>query len=87
MARVQIPPQLAKFTGGLREVDAPGGSLREVIDSLEAMFPGLRERLVDGDRLQAGLAAAVDNVLASGLRQPVGDSSEVVLLPAMKGGV
>ncbi len=87
MARVYIPAQLAKLTGGLREVDASGASLREVIDSLDTAFPGLRDTLVDGDRLRAGLAAAVDNVLASGLRQPVRESSEVVFLPALKGGV
>ena len=87
MARVHIPAHLAKLTGGLREVEAKGTSLREVIESLGASFPGLRERLIDGDRLQPGLAAAVDNVLSSGLRQPVGEASEVVFLPAMKGGV
>ena len=85
MARVLIPTNLLRFTGGRREVEAAGETLLEVIDSLEAGFPGIRDRLVEGDRLRPGLAAAVDNVL-SGLRDVVRSESEVVFLPALAGG-
>ncbi len=85
MARVFLPAQLAKLTGGAREIEARGATLREVIESLEEAYPGLKDRLVEGDRLRPGLAAAVDNVF-SGLRQPVGESSEVHFVPAMQGG-
>ncbi len=87
MAHIYLPAHLAKFTRGLRNVEACGATLGEVIDTLEIAFPGIRERLVANDRLTPGLAAAVDNVLASGLREAVRDSSEVVFLPALKGGV
>lgn len=86
MARVQIPVQLAKLTTGLREVEAAGETLFAVIESLDRKFPGLKARLVEDDRLRPGMAAAVDNVIASGLRHPVGGSSEVVFLPALRGG-
>jgi molybdopterin synthase sulfur carrier subunit len=85
LARVFLPAQLVKLTGGAREVEARGTTLLEVIEALEAAYPGIRDRLIEGDRMRPGLAAAVDNVL-SGLRQPVGESSEVCFIPAMQGG-
>lgn len=85
MAIVFIPSQLAKLTGGVRKVEASGRTLRDVIDSLERDYPGIRERLVEGDRLRPGLAAAVDNAFV-GLLQPVEDTSEIHFLPALQGG-
>ena len=87
MATVQIPSQLTKLTGGLRVVEVPGATLAEVIDALESRFPGARQRLVEGERLRPGLAAAVDNVFAPpGLQHAVGPASEVCFVPALKGG-
>jgi molybdopterin synthase sulfur carrier subunit len=87
MARVFIPAQLVEVTGGEREVEVPGGTLREVIDALDARFPGFKARLVDGDRLRSGMNAAVDSVVhPTGLRQPVGETSEVHFIPAISGG-
>jgi len=85
VAIVFIPSQLAKLTGGVRKVEASGRTLRDVIDSLERDYPGIRERLVEGDRLRPGLAAAVDNAFV-GLLQPVEDTSEIHFLPALQGG-
>lgn len=87
MATVQIPTQLARLTGGLRAVEVSGATLAEVINALEARFPGVRDRLVEGDRLRPGLAAAVDNVFAPpGLQHAVGETSEVCFVPALRGG-
>jgi molybdopterin converting factor small subunit len=85
VATVRLPVQLARLAGGAQEVTASGTTLREVIEALEKAHPGLRAQLIEGDRLRPGLAAAVDNVLAN-LRHPVGESSEIVFLPALAGG-
>ena len=85
MATVFIPAQLAKLTGGRRQVEASGKTLLEVIESLEQQFPGFRERVLEGERLRPGLAAAVDNAF-TGLLQPIGESSEVHFVPALRGG-
>ena len=85
MATVRLPAQLARLAGGASEVQVAGATLREVIEALDRAHPGLHERLVSGDRLRPGMAAAVDNVLAT-LRHPVGEASEVVFLPALAGG-
>ena len=87
MARVWIPSLLRDVTGGQETVTVPGASVRQVIDELDRLHPGVHERLCDGDALRSGLAAVVDNEVARlGLLQPVGPDSEVHFLPAIAGG-
>ena len=90
MATVFIAMPLRRFTGGQATVQVTGATLREVVERLEASFPGIRERLVDGDdpdRLAPGLSAIVDGeATVLGLRQPLEADSEVHFLPAIAGG-
>ena len=44
---VRIPTPLRRFTGDHADVEAAGGTIGELIDSLEALHPGIKERLVD----------------------------------------
>ena len=46
MSRVRIPPTLRGETEGAREVEARGGTVRELLDDLTARFPALRRQLV-----------------------------------------
>jgi [CysO sulfur-carrier protein]-thiocarboxylate-dependent cysteine synthase len=88
--RVRIPPTLRTEVGGAREVEAAGGTLREVLDDLADRFPGLGNQVLeDGD----GIAPFVNVYLDSedvrtlqGLDTPVREGSTVILLPAMAGG-
>jgi molybdopterin synthase sulfur carrier subunit len=87
MARVWIPSLLRDITGGAETVTVPGASVGQVIDELDRLHPGARDRLCDGDALRSGLAVVVDNEVARlGLLQPVGPDSEVHFLPAISGG-
>jgi sulfur-carrier protein len=75
------------LTGGADRVEAAGRTVRQVIESLEAAHPGIRARLLDEDRLKPSIGVAVDGVVSRlGVRQPVGESSEVHFLPAVSGG-
>ena len=87
MPRVFIPPLLRPLTGGTSEVGVEGSSVRQVIAALDERFPGIRERLCDGDQLRPGLAVAVNGRMSSvGVLQKVGPESEVHFLPAIGGG-
>lgn len=89
MARVFLPRRLQSLAGGLREVDLPGATVRQVIDGLEARFPGIKARLCDaqGDALARGLAVTVDGVAGElGLLERVAPDSEVHFLAAIAGG-
>jgi molybdopterin converting factor small subunit len=87
MARVWIPSLLRDLTGGRDTVSVLGSSVRQVIDELDRLHPGVRNRLCDGDALRPGLAVVVDSEVARlGLLQTVGPDSEVHFLPAIAGG-
>ncbi|MEW6750245.1 MAG: MoaD/ThiS family protein [Candidatus Latescibacterota bacterium] len=88
MAVVWIPPLLQRHTGGRNRLPVGGSTVREVIASLEAQFPGMRDRLCTEDgRLRPEIAVAVDSeVVADGLRARVEEASEVHFLLALSGG-
>ena len=91
MASVWVPtPWRDKLTGGAAQVDVPGETVRQIIDALEAQYPGFRERLIDPDedRIRSDIAVSVDSEIPTeGMRRKVGPTSEVNFLPAMAGGV
>ena len=87
MPVVCIPALLRDLTGGVESVTVPGETVREVIDALEARYPGVKARLCDGDRLRPGIAVVVDGEVSRlRLRQRLSDTSEVHFLPAIGGG-
>jgi molybdopterin synthase sulfur carrier subunit len=87
MPRVFIPPTLRSLVDGRETVDVPGSSVREIIDELDAQFPGVRQRLRDDEGLRPGVAVAIGGSVSSlGLLQRVGPQDEVHFLPAIGGG-
>lgn len=87
MPRVFIPPAIKTLTNDQAVVMTAGKSIREVIDDLERMFPGVRQRLIDGDELRPGMAVTVNgNVTSLGLLQRLDNDAEVHFLPAVGGG-
>jgi molybdopterin converting factor small subunit len=87
MAVVWIPSLLRDLVENRESLTVNGASVREIIDSLERTYPGIKARLCDGDALRAGLAVAVDTQLArQGLQEKVREDSEVHFLPAISGG-
>lgn len=47
--KVRIPTPLQKLTKNQGEVEAQGSSVNEVFDDTETRYPGLKERLYDGE--------------------------------------
>ena len=89
MSRVRIPPTLRAETAGAREVEASGGTVRELLDDLLGRFPSLRGQLLEDDRLAPFVNVYVEGEdvrTKDGLETEVDDGSTVILLPAMAGG-
>jgi sulfur-carrier protein len=88
--KVRIPTILRTYTAGASEVDADGGTLGEVLNSLEATYPGIRARVLD----DAGKLRRFVNVyvgeedvrFASGLETPTPEGVQVSVIPAVAGG-
>ncbi len=87
MAVVWIPPLMRSLTDGKSQVEVEGNTVREIVEALEARYPGVAARIVEDDRIRPGLSVAVDGTVGNkGLREPVGPHSEVHFVPAMTGG-
>ena len=87
MPAVFIPALLQNLTGGRTLVEVEGATVRQVIDNLERACPGIRSRLLEGDRLRANIQVAVDGAIAPlGLREPTAPESEVQFVAAISGG-
>jgi molybdopterin synthase sulfur carrier subunit len=87
MATVWIPPLMRELTGGIDRVTVPGDKVRDLIDALDARYPGIKARLVEDDALRLGMVLTIDGVAnRQGLRARVGSSSEVHFVPAIGGG-
>ena len=89
MSRVRIPPTLRSETEGAREVEASGGTVRELLDDLLGRFPALRGQLLEDERLAPFVNVYVEGEdvrTKDGLETTVDDGSTVILLPAMAGG-
>ena len=89
MSRVRIPPTLRAETAGAREVEASGGTVRELLDDLLGRFPSLRGQLLEDDGLAPFVNVYVEGEdvrTKDGLETEVEDGSTVILLPAMAGG-
>ena len=90
MAAVRIPPTLRAEVGGVRELEAEGDTVREVIENLAERYPQLGTQLVDaGGELVSHVNVYVEGEAVrtrDGLATPVGDGASLILLPAMAGG-
>jgi molybdopterin synthase sulfur carrier subunit len=82
MTTVRIPPTLREQTGGQRELDANGDTVRELLDDLTNRFPGLEGQLPFANVYVGG----EDVRTLDGFDTEVRPGSTVILLPAMAGG-
>ncbi len=87
---VRVPTILRSYTEGASEVTADGATLGEVLDSLDASYPGMKGRIVDEQgelRRFVNVYVGNDDVrFLDGLDTPVHEGSQVSVIPAVAGG-
>lgn len=87
MPVVGIPSLLRDLTNGQRLISVEGDTVRQVIENLEKLHPGIKERLYDEDRLRPSIAIVVDgHVSTLKLRHRLKESSEVHFVISISGG-
>ena len=87
---VRIPTALRTLTGGASEVTVDGGTVGEILKSLDAAHPGMNERLFD----EAGSLRRFVNVFVAeedirfldGVDTPVKEGNVLSIVPAVAGG-
>jgi molybdopterin synthase sulfur carrier subunit len=90
MPSVLIPTPLRKLTAELETVSAAGATIGELIDNLDAAYPGLKDRLCD----EQGNVRRFVNIFVNGedirfleeKATAVKDSDEISIVPAIAGG-
>ena len=55
---------LQGLTGGVKQVEVEGNNMRRVIDGLEELYPGIKDRLVEDGGIRPNLAVAIDGEVA-----------------------
>jgi len=84
---VHIPGALHSYTGRRSEVDAEGGTLAEVLASLDQRYPGLRFRIVtEQDTIRQHIRIFINDTQAQALRTPVRPGDEIHIVLALSGG-
>ncbi|PKB81308.1 MAG: hypothetical protein BZY88_06840 [SAR202 cluster bacterium Io17-Chloro-G9] len=87
MPIVFIPNMLLPLSDGVKQVNVDAANLRQVIDGLDLIYPGIKSRLVEDGQIRSNLAVAIDGEVARlGLLEKVGEDSEVHFVPAIGGG-
>jgi sulfur-carrier protein len=86
---VRIPTILRSYTGGAKAVEGAGSTLDELLNNLDASHSGIRERLVEGEKLRRFVNVYLNDEdvrFLGGLETPVKDGDTVTVLPAVAGG-
>jgi len=90
MAIVRIPPVLRPSTGGVKEVEAAGDNVGDVLRALADQHPATQSQLFAGggelNRYVNVYLNDEDVRVLGGLDTEVGGGDVIVILPAMAGG-
>jgi len=90
VSTVKIPPVLRASTGGAKEVDADGASVREVLRVLATEHPATEGQLfAEGGELNRYVNVYLNDEdvrVLDGLDTEVKPQDTIVILPAMAGG-
>jgi molybdopterin synthase sulfur carrier subunit len=87
MPLIWIPPAIRALTDGKDLIQIAGRTIGQALSNLDAIYPGVRNRLCQGEELRPFVVAVVDGEASGmGLHQPLREDSEVHFLPLMEGG-
>ena len=84
--KVLIPTPLLSYTK-VREVEASGTTLMELLADLERQYPGLRFRVIDEqERMRPHMRFFVNNAQVFDMTHPLHPTDSVTLVQALSGG-
>ena len=90
MIKVRIPTPLRPLTKNQGEVESNGTSVTDMIENLEATYPGIKGRLCDDQgelRRFVNIYVNEEDVrFLKGKETPLKDGDEVSIVPAIAGG-
>ena len=90
MAKIKFTAALKRFFPDLQELEISGGTVAEVLDGVEAQYPGIKGYLLD----ERGTVRPHMNIFVRGeliedrinLQDTLSDDDELVIFQALSGG-
>lgn len=87
MPTLFIPSPTRDLTQGKASVVVAGSSVREAIESLEAEYPGVKERLCEEGKIRPNISVLVNGQVSHlKMREKLSETSEVHFVIAISGG-
>ena len=89
LVTIRIPPSLSELTGGMESVQVERGQVGQCLRQLADSFPGLRNRLFDGDgQLKSFVEIYVNQTsyYPRELTREVEDEDQIQIVEAIAGG-
>jgi molybdopterin synthase sulfur carrier subunit len=90
MTTIRIPSPLRKYTAGQSKVEGSGSTVSELLESLEAQYPGIKSRLCDdSNQIKRYVNVFVNDEeirTLQGVETTIADKDEISIVPAMAGG-
>lgn len=84
--KVLIPSALQSYTGA-SQVEAVGENVDEMFAALDALYPGIRFRVIDEqDRFRRHMRCFVNGMQVYDLARPLSAQDEVIIIQALSGG-
>jgi molybdopterin converting factor small subunit len=87
---VRIPTILRTYTNGESEVSADGGTVAEVLESLDSSYPGIKGRILDDEgaiRRFVNVYVGNDDVrFLEALETSTPEGAQISVIPAVAGG-
>ena len=85
--KVTLPTPLVDYTGGLREVNASGNTLADLLRDLDRQYPGIRFRMIDEQgQIRAHIKLFVNAELERSLESRLIEQDRVIIVAALSGG-
>lgn len=89
MPKVYVPTPLRRLTEGQSQIEVHAKTIGELIDAMEARYPGVKERLCDNGEIKRFINVFVNDEEIRNLQgkeTPLREEDEVSIIPAMAGG-
>jgi molybdopterin synthase sulfur carrier subunit len=87
MPTLFIPAPIRDLTQGKTSVVVSGSNVREAIESLDAQYPGVKDRLCEEGRIRPNISVMVDGQVSHlKMREKLEETSEVHFVIAISGG-
>ena len=86
---VSIPTILRPLTGNQKRIETTGKNVLEIIDQIDAQYPGVKDRLMSGGRMHrfVNIFRNEHDIRFEGeLATSVQDGDHITILPAVAGG-